>query len=160
MTRKIVRLFKPLIRRAIALGTLLLRPMTVGVRGAVLDGEGRVFLVRHTYLPGWYLPGGGVDPGETSQAAVIRELREEGNIEVEGRPELFGLYLNARLSRRNHVALYVIRAWRQPEPPRLPNREIAEAGFFRLDDLPAETTPATLRRLDEIGAERQRDEIW
>ena len=159
MTRNIVRQLKPLIRRSIALGTLLMRPMTVGVRGAVFDGDGRVFLVRHTYLPGWYLPGGGVDSGETSQAAVIRELHEEGNIEVAGRPELFGLYLNARLSRRNHVALYVIRDWRQPEPPR-PNREIAEAGFFPLDDLPEETTPATGRRLEEIGAGLQRDEIW
>ncbi|MEI2383603.1 NUDIX domain-containing protein [Breoghania sp. JC706] len=160
MTTKIVRWLKPLTRTVIAWGALLARPMTVGVRGAVFDGKGRVFLVRHTYLPGWYLPGGGVDPGETSQTAVIRELREEGNIEVEDRPELFGLYLNARLSRRDHVALYVIRRWRQPEPPRVPNREIVEAGFFPLDDLPAETTPATCRRLQEIGTGVQLDEIW
>ncbi|MDJ0931592.1 NUDIX domain-containing protein [Breoghania sp.] len=160
MINLIVRRLKPLIRCSIALGTLVSRPMTVGVRGAIFDETGRVFLVRHTYLPGWYLPGGGVDPGESVHTAVVRELREEGNIEVEGRPDLFGVYLNARHSKRNHVALFVIRNWQQPVPPHLPNMEIAEVGFYSLDDLPGETTPATRRRLEEIGIGLQRDEIW
>jgi 8-oxo-dGTP pyrophosphatase MutT (NUDIX family) len=52
----------------------LSRGMTVGVRGAVLDEASRIFLVKHTYVPGWYLPGGGVDLGETAEAALAREL--------------------------------------------------------------------------------------
>lgn len=35
-------------------------------------------------------------------------------------------------------------------PPPYPNREIAEAGFFPPDALPAATTPATRRRIAEI----------
>ena len=51
---------------------LLKRPMTLGVRGLVLDEvEGKVFLIRHTYVPGWQLPGGGVELGET-MARVAR----------------------------------------------------------------------------------------
>lgn len=154
------KMLKPLVRRTIAIVSLFTRPMTLGVRAAVFDEAGRVFLVRHTYVPGWYLPGGGVDVGETMPQAAIRELREEGNIFVAGRPELFGIYLNVRHSKRNHVALYVIRDWRQPAPPKLPSLEIAEIGFFDPENLPSDTTPATIRHLAEIAAGVQSDDVW
>lgn len=151
---------KPLVKRAIALVSLVSRPMTLGVRGAVFDAQGRIFLVRHTYVPGWYLPGGGVDAGETVFDAVVRELAEEGNIQVTGTPELFGIYLNSRHSRRNHVALFVVRDWEQPAPPRLPGLEIVEAGFFDPAALPADTTDATRRRIAEILDDAPRGTIW
>ena len=69
-------------------------------------------LVKHTYVPGWYLPGGGVDPGETADAAMRRELAEEANIRVDGALELVGLYQNRELSDRDHVALFTDQALR------------------------------------------------
>lgn len=129
---------------------LLRRPMTLGARGVVLDEKTRsVFLIRHTYVPGWQFPGGGVETGQTMEEALARELMEEGNIELTGRPELFAIYHNAHASRRDHVALYICRSFRQSRPF-VPNREIAEAGFFPLDDLPPETTRSTRQRLAEI----------
>ncbi|MND25530.1 RNA pyrophosphohydrolase [compost metagenome] len=128
---------------------LLRRPMTLGVRAIVFDEKkNSVFLVKHTYVPGWQLPGGGVDSGETFGQALEKELREEGNIYLTGRPELFALYKNAHASPRDHVALYVCRAFEQTEPKKR-DREIAEAGFFPLDNLPEGTTPSTKRRLQE-----------
>ena len=123
--------------------------MTLGVRAVVLDGENRVFLVRHTYVPGWHLPGGGVETGETLVAAMAKELKEECNIVAEGPMALHGVFFNRNASPRDHVAVYVVRAFRQTAP-RLPDREIAEAGFFPLDALPERTTRATRARLAEV----------
>lgn len=138
---------------------LLARPMTLGVRAAAFDNEGRVFLVRHTYLSGWHLPGGGVEPGETFLHALERELREEGHLVMNEPPILFGLYFNRQASRRDHVALYVARGIEQTAP-RGADYEIAETGFFPLSALPAETAPATRRRLAEIAGESALHPDW
>lgn len=135
------------------------RPMTLGVRAAVLDEQGRVFLVRHTYVPGWHLPGGGVETGETLHEAMEKELREEGNIHLTGPMSLFGIYFNSHASPRDHVAVYVVRAFVQTAP-RGADREIAETGFFPLDNLPEKTTRGTRARLDEILNGREPAQHW
>jgi ADP-ribose pyrophosphatase YjhB (NUDIX family) len=127
----------------------LVRGMTLGVRAAVLDEAGRVFLVRHTYVPGWHLPGGGVEVGETLQEALAKELREEACIRLTGEPVLHGVFFNRMASRRDHVAVYVVREF-VVESAKQPDREIAEAGWFSLDALPEGTTAGTRRRLGEI----------
>ncbi|WP_245426726.1 NUDIX domain-containing protein [Mesorhizobium sp. YM1C-6-2] len=128
----------------------LKRPMTFGVRGLVYDADQTsVFLIRHTYVPGWQLPGGGVEVGETAIEALQRELFEEGNIEIAGSPLLKSIHFNRQASRRDHVALYLVESYRQTAP-KLPDREIAEGGFFPLDRLPDMTTPATRRRIAEV----------
>lgn len=142
-------LFDRLTTRLITLGAAVTRPMTLGVRGLVVDQSNRVLLVRHTYVSGYYLPGGGVETGETLEQALERELAEEGNIVLEGPATLHGVYLNRRVSRRDHVALFVVREFRQREP-RAPDREIAEANFFALNELPTDATRATRARLAEI----------
>ena len=138
----------PLLMRALTFGALFQRPMTLGVRGLVIDQDQRVLLVRHTYVAGYYLPGGGVEGGETLEEALTRELAEEGNITLQGAPILHAVYLNRRVSRRDHVALYVVRDFAQ-HAPHVPDYEIAEANFFALEALPPDTTAATRARLDE-----------
>ncbi|MBX3598379.1 MAG: NUDIX domain-containing protein [Rhizobiaceae bacterium] len=139
---------------------LLRRPMTLGVRGLVYDRpSGSVFLIRHTYVPGWQLPGGGVETGETMLHALERELEEEGNIEITAPPLLLSLHFNRQASRRDHVAMYLIESFRQAAP-KLPDREIADAGFFSLDALPADTTPATRRRVAEAFHGNSASPYW
>jgi hypothetical protein len=55
--------------------------------------------------------------------------------------------------------VYVVRDFRVLEPKR-PDREIAEAGFFPLDRLPDETSPATRRRIDEIVRGAPPPDTW
>jgi len=125
------------------------RGMTLGVRGVVLDGDNKVFLVRHSYVSGWHLPGGGVEVGETFLEALRRELVEEGRIELTGEPVLHGLFFNGHVSRRDHVAVYVVRQFRQDRLPK-PNHEIVETGFYDAAALPAETTKGTRLRIAEV----------
>jgi ADP-ribose pyrophosphatase YjhB (NUDIX family) len=127
----------------------LSRGLTLGVRGLVIDGQGRVFLVKHTYISGWHLPGGGVEPGETVFDALARELKEEGNIELVDTPKQFAVYFQPAVSWRDHVVLFVVERFRQPAPP-LPDHEIMAHGFFPHDALPQDTSAATRARIAEV----------
>lgn len=139
---------------------VLRRPMTLGVRGLIHDRTSdSVFLIRHTYVPGWQLPGGGVELGETMIEALARELSEEGNIALTAPPVLKSMHFNRRASRRDHVGLYLVEQFNQTAP-KLPDREIAAAGFFPLDRLPEATTPATLRRIAEIFGGAAASPYW
>ena len=136
----------------------LSRGMTLGVRAACFDESGRVFLVRHSYVPGWYMPGGGVERHETASEALAKELREEGNLEMTGPAELFHVYFNRHISRRDHVLLYRVNVVQTA--PRPPDREIVECGFFDPYELPLGSTAATRRRLRELRGEVPPDDIW
>lgn len=143
------RAVEPALRRLLHVYWRFSRGMTMGVRGVVIDREGRVFLIRHSYVAGWHLPGGGVETGETVATALARELAEEGNITVTAPPALHGVFFNAKDSPRDHVAVFVVRDFRQDAPPER-NREIVGHGFFAPDALPADATPGTRRRIAEV----------
>ncbi|PDT84521.1 NUDIX hydrolase [Bradyrhizobium sp. Y36] len=146
---RVRRRCEPLLRRFFHAYFLVVRGMTLGVRAVVLDAENRVFLVKHSYVSGWHLPGGGVDLGETMEQAMRRELKEEGDIDLTGEAALHGIFLNSHVSRRDHVAVYVVRQFRQDRIP-APNREIIECGFFAINALPEGTTLGTRRRIAEV----------
>jgi 8-oxo-dGTP pyrophosphatase MutT (NUDIX family) len=148
MNQALRKRFEPALRRIFHLYWRFARGMTLGVRGVVLDSDDRVFLVKHSYVAGWHLPGGGVEVGETFLEALRRELAEEGRIEILGEPALHGLFLNSHVSRRDHVAVYLIRHFRQDRLPE-PNREIIACGFFAVAALPPETTTGTRLRISE-----------
>jgi 8-oxo-dGTP pyrophosphatase MutT (NUDIX family) len=146
----------------------LRRPLLLGVRVAVFDDRGHVLLVRHTYTPGWHLPGGGVDKGETAPEAGLREVREETGLTLTGPLRLHGLFVTFNHGASNHVALYVVTISHAPaadpagtQAHRKRDRwEIAETGWFPADDLPRDATPATRRRLQEIRDGIDAPDLW
>jgi 8-oxo-dGTP pyrophosphatase MutT (NUDIX family) len=135
------------------------RGVTLGVRAVVIDAQGRVLLVKHRYIAGWHLPGGGVEAGETLLEALTRELAEECGIEPLAPPILHGVFYHPAFSRRDHVALFVVRAFRSiaSAPRRL---EISDRGFFSPDALPADTTAGTGARIAEVLAGAPPPERW
>jgi 8-oxo-dGTP pyrophosphatase MutT (NUDIX family) len=153
------RALEPAIRPLVHLYWRFSRGATLGARAMVIDGQGRVFLVKHSYVDGWHLPGGGVETGETLRTALARELAEEGNIVITGVPALHGMFFNSRISRRDHVALYIVREFRLDGAP-VPNHEIVEHGFFALDALPSDTTRATRARIAEVFCGATVSELW
>ena len=150
LSRFLIRVLQPWFR--------LRRGMTLGVRIVVLDAEKRVFLVRHGYAPGWLLPGGGVERGQTLYDAVERELAEEGGIVPGERAVLHGLFSNEAKFRGDHVACFVLRKFTRRDWA--PTLEIREAGFFPVTDLPEGTTGGTRRRISEVLEGRTPPANW
>ncbi|WP_051341304.1 NUDIX domain-containing protein [Azospirillum halopraeferens] len=140
------------------------RPLTMGVRAIVTEppeapgGVPRVLLIRHSYVGGWHLPGGGVGKGETLVTAMRREVREEVGLEVECAPQPLGLYARFRHGASDHVAVFLAERW--SGTPRADGMEIVEAAFFPLDALPRDTSPATRRRLAEFRDGTPPAEHW
>ena len=149
----------PIVRRALHTWFRLSRGLTLGVRGAVIDGQDRVLLVRHTYVDGWHMPGGGVEIGETATEALSRELTEEAAIAISAPPRLHGIFFNGHASRRDHVLVYVVRHFRELGR-KMPDREIEAAEFFPLSALPEGITGGTRARLDEIVSGREPSAHW
>ena len=135
------------------------RGLTMGAQGVVIDDNTRVLLVRHTYRPGWHFPGGGVERNETVEFALKRELGEEAGVEIDGTPELFGLYANFAYFKSDHIALFLVRTWHRSRVPE-PNWEIAEQRFFGIDELPNDIHAATGRRIGEIFKGHTKNSMW
>ena len=125
------------------------RRMTLGARVAMFDGD-KVLLLKHTYVPDWHFPGGGIEPGETGADAGGREMVEETGFEATGPLALFGFYHNLNEATvRDHVAVYVCRDFRQVRQFQ-PNHEIAAISGFGTAEISALTVPGTPRRSAEI----------
>ncbi len=138
----------------------LSRPMTLGVRAAVENADGRVFMVRHTYIKGWFMPGGGVEHGEPALEALRRELVEEGGIQLTGEPEVFGFYSNHHNFRNDHVLFFRVPwgSWQQVAATS--TGEIAESAWVDPKALPEGTTAGNRRRFEEMYGAAPRSPYW
>ena len=124
----------------------IVKPQTLGVRAIILDeSKEKVLLVRHTYIKGLYLPGGGVKKFETPESAIMRELKEEIGFIVKS-CELFGVYSNYSEFKSDTVIVLICTGNMMGNTV---SKEIQSFGFFDVFDLPDDVSPGTRRRIDE-----------
>ncbi len=126
---------------------------TLGVRALVLDPDGRVALILHTYVDSWYMPGGGVKRGESYARALARELEEEAGLKTFTIERVLGVYHDTVTLKDDHVVVFVVRtAERAPPLAFADTFEIEQARWFAPDALPPDLSPATARRIAEYSA--------
>lgn len=135
------------------------RGLTLGAQGAIIDQDNRILLVRHSYRPGWFFPGGGVEWYETIETALARELEEEVGVSLTEAPQLHGVFANFASFPGDHIAVFVVRHWRRREDY-YRKGEIAEARMFERQDLPEETDRGTRVRLAEIFDRVPINPLW
>ncbi len=122
----------------------------VGAAGAIVDGDGRILLVKHSYgRKNWELPGGGVELGESPMDGVQREVQEETGLLVEV-DRLTGVYY-----KQEDDSLHFVFACRYDKGAPKPDlQEITDCGFFQADGLPRPMSSFTIQRiLDAMSGE-------
>ena len=130
---------------------LFFRGMTLGVRVLVQNELGEILLVKHSYIPGWHLPGGGVDHGENIYSAVRRELYEECGLNEVSKLKLIRFEHNSEVSKRDHVAFFTAKTSQSLNI--MGNFEIENACFFELKHLPPNLDKTVLQCLSELRTE-------
>ena len=135
----------------------LAKPFSVGVRAIVINSSKRVLLVKHTYSNQWYLPGGGVHKQEHLVDALSRELKEEVGILVSSSPKLLGAYANFFEYKSDFIFIFIIDDFKMVSANDL---EIDTWKWFDLEDIPINTSPGTIRRIQEYMGNKPINYIW
>lgn len=119
---------------------------SVGAAAIILDAEGRILLVKHSYGKcNWEIPGGKSENHESAQETAQREVAEETGLDVQAE-RLTGVYYDPQYDMHHFAFLCKNLNARKPEPS---SPEILECGYFRENELPRPMSDFTYRRIQD-----------
>ena len=122
----------------------------IGAAAFIVNKQGMVLLVRHTYgRLNWELPGGGAETNESPVETALREVREETGLAVVAR-HITSCYYDS-----GNDSLHFV-FWCEPEDalaiPEPDRAEISECQFWSPDMLPRPISDWTVRRIQDALA--------
>lgn len=151
------RLFKYFVYPLARVYWKIFNPKTEGARALVLF-EDKVLLVKNLNLSYWTIPGGGISRKETPEQGLLRELKEELNLEVKSVEYQLGEYISSMEGKRDKIFIFVVKL---SSPLFMKKWELDDASWFPLNQLPENLSKAVLRRLTEYRAgDRDLLSIW
>jgi ADP-ribose pyrophosphatase YjhB (NUDIX family) len=119
----------------------------MGVRVMMIQDD-KVLLIRHTYLHGWFMPGGGLNRNESLEQAARREAKEETGADL-GEITLLGVFTNYIQWKTDHTAVFLCKEFTFTSKS---DAEIAEMRQFALSDLPEYVYPSHQKLLEAYQA--------
>ncbi|MBL8051545.1 MAG: NUDIX domain-containing protein [Anaerolineales bacterium] len=127
----------------------IFRPVRMGVRVMMIQDD-KVLLIRHTYLNGWFMPGGGLNRNESLEQAARREAKEETGAEL-GEITLLGVFTNYLQWKTDHTVVFLCKEFKITGKS---DAEIAELKQFSLNELPKSVYPSHRKLLEEYNTGR------
>jgi ADP-ribose pyrophosphatase YjhB (NUDIX family) len=119
----------------------------MGVRVLMIQND-KVILIRHTYLNGWFMPGGGLNRNESLEQAARREAKEETGCDL-NEINLLGIFTNYLQWKTDHTVVFLCKDFKITGKS---DAEIAEVKFFSLNDLPQGIYPPHHKLIEQYKA--------
>ncbi len=115
--------------------------VSLGAFAIIFNGQGEVLLSHRVDMDAWNLPGGGVEKGELPDTAVVREVKEETDLDVVVE-RLVGVYTHT--NKDELIFAFVCRV--VDGRPQLSN-EADRHAYFELHQIPANTIPTQVEQV-------------
>ncbi len=107
----------------------------LAVDAIIETGDGILLIERKNPPYGWALPGGFVDYGETLETAVIREAKEETNLDIKI-TEQFQAYSDPSRDPRKHTVSVIFIASADKKQPAVAMDDAKNLKIFRITEIP------------------------